>query len=139
MKKFSIIALCCLLIFCICKVSAKIGGENEEYYRNLSKEAINYVSKLQTCSPATFYLEKKNLKETIYGKTKNNMCHYSIENQVEKYDCVFPMQIAIGLSTTLLDTIDYAANDNTDISAERLKQFFEISLVANDYCKLYNK
>lgn len=97
----------------------------------------SFYRKLEKCTPAK--IQSDGEKVAIYGKTKNGKCHYSYtvshEDEIVPVQCMFPMSVAVALSSINLDMLDTEyAERAPGISEERAKQLQEIANIAKDYC-----
>ena len=137
MRKILIWTLGCLLSFNVCMAEIGYFSTDQEHYKNFPKEEISNFKKLGTCTPTRFKPKDQQVtKAILYGKTKNGLCHYYEENPKGKVNCLWPMPVVVGLSSTILNGAEYALEDppQTDLFVERLTQFIELIQVADDYC-----
>ena len=102
MKKAIFLNLFLILCVSVSVCHGAIERRQDEFFEKPANEA--FFKKLKTCSPATLSATG----EKIYGKTKNNMCHYGFselddKGELRQYDCMLPFSVAYGYATSSLN------------------------------------
>ena len=134
MKKLCLLCIICLSCGLISFAEDILQEKTEDFYKNLSAEGVKFYDRMRSCSPAKF----SETQEAVYGKTKNNKCHYSYKirekGETVEYHCIVPLQTSLAYATTSLDVRDFSESF-PEVAQERLKQNAEIRKIIHDYCK----
>ena len=112
--------------------SYSYGADGDGQNAQLDDKGQVFMKRFQSCLPAKYETDEAE----VLGRVRNGSCIYVYKDQKsnDRYYCALPMQVVIGYTSTMLDSIEYASN-YPEIAEERTKQNNEIKKIMHDYCK----